>query len=349
MAITTALVSCSKDLEQDGGLLSTPLVFSPTTEWPEMEKGKASGNGTKALINSANDLQDYGISLFATATKGGDTYPVFNNDELKFTDGAWNYDLTKYWIPGAKYSFAAFAPYAGTTNTGKKISNGAVSSTGTATAPAITIENYITGKVSTGSPQFDARSEDLLFATYTRDNTSGSDYSAVPLQFNHLLSCITFYIRNATSNDIESVYNIKLLGLKYKGTINLNLTNATINATEDVVGESDTYFTGSNRPTTEESTPFLPKGMSENDYNYLFDCNNLTVLPQTVYGKNIRIEFTIKYTSGTTAKYSGNLSNIDDVTSWDKGKKYRYNITISSKDILFQVAEIPWIENEVEL
>lgn len=349
LAITTALVSCSKDLEQDGGLSSTPLVFSPTTEWPEMETGKASGNETKALINSANDLQEYGISLFASATKGENTYLVFNNDELKFTNGTWNYDLTKYWIPGAKYTFAAFAPYAGTTSTGKKISNGTVSSTGTATAPVITIENYISGKVSTSSHQFDARSEDLLFATQTRDNSSKSDYSAVPLQFNHLLSCITFYIRNATSNDIESVSNIKLLGLKFKGTIKLNLTNTTINATDDVVVESDTYFTGSERPLTGESSPFLPRGMSESDYKFLFDCDNLTVLPQTVYGKDISIKFTIKYTSGTIENYTGNLGNIDNLTSWDRGKKYRYNITISSQDILFQVDEVPWIEHEIEL
>ncbi len=351
MAITTALFSCSKSsLEQEGGLLSDiPVIFSPTADWPTIVQGDATNNRTKGLINDATDLQQYGISLFAAATQEENTYPVFYNEELKFNNGAWNYDITKYWIPGAKYTFAAFAPYASNTRASKNISNGTVSTTGTGTAPAITIANYISGKDSTGSPQFDARSEDLLFATHLRDNTSSNDYSAVPLQFNHLLSCLTFYIRNATNNDIESVYDIKLTGLKYKGTINISLSDATINATEDVVGTSDTYFAGSDRPVTGESTPFLPKGMSEKDYKYLFECNDLTVIPQIVYGKDITVKFTIRYTSGSTVTYTGNLGNIDNIASWDKGKKYRYNITISSKDILFQVIEVPWIEHEVEL
>ena len=87
----------------------------------------------------------------------------------------------------------------------------------------------------------------------------------------------------------------------------------------------------------------------KNDYKYLFDCDNLTVIPQTVYGKSITIKFTIKYTSSSIVEYTGNLSNIDNIASWDKGKKYRYNITVSSEDILFQVIEVPWIEHEVEL
>ena len=47
--------------------------------------------------------------------------------------------------------------------------------------------------------------------------------------------------------------------------------------------------------------------------------------------------------------YSGNLGTIEGITRWQPGKKYRYNITISSEDIIFQVSEIPWIEHNVEL
>ena len=330
-----------------------PLLFSPTADWPTMETSKSTGGGTKGLVNSATDLQQYGISLLSVATQGSITYPVFNNSMLYYnnTNSAWNYDITKYWIPGAKYNFAAFAPYASASETAdsKNISNGTVSVAGTEQAPVITISNYNTGKETTGNKIFDARNEDLLFATHTRDNTSGSDYSAVPLQFNHLLSCLSFYIRNTTSNDIERVYDIKLSGLKYIGDINISLSDATVNATEDIVSTSDTYFAGTNRPATGESTPFLPKGMSESEYKFLFDCNELTVLPQTVYGKNINIKFTIEYKSGSPVEYTGNLGNIDNISSWDKGKKYKYNITISSSDILFQVVEVPWIEHKVEL
>ena len=370
------LLSCSKVLEQDGGLVSDmPLVFSPTADWPQMGNGNLSGSGTrsgngtwngtgtgagtKALVESAEDLRQYGISLFATATKGGNTYTVFNNDNLKFNyiDGSWNYDITKYWIPGARYSFTAFAPYAGNVGTAGNISNGTVTQTGTATGPSISITGYNSGRVTSGAP-FDARCEDLLYAEHNRNNTNASDYSAVPLKFEHLLSCITFYIRNATNNDIASIDTIKLGGLEYKCTINVSpdatyIEPIALGQSED----SSPYFTGDKRPLTGETSPFLPKGMSEQQAKPLFDCTYLTVIPQNTFGKNssgnninITLSFRVHYTAGDAGvEYTGNLSNIDNIPRWEAGKKYRYNITISSQDIIFQVQEVPWIEHEVEL
>lgn len=347
------LLSCSKSsLEQEEGLLSeTPLVFSPTAGWPEIANGSAAsaGSGTKTLVTSASELQQYGISLFATASKDANTYVVFNNDLLKYSNStsAWNYDITKYWIPGARYSFTAFAPYAGNVGTAGNISNGTVTQTGTATGPSISITGYNSGRVTSGTP-FDARCEDLLFASHIRDNTTGSDYSSVPLHFNHLLSCLSFKIRNATSTDIEAVENISLTGLQYKANINVSNITATVIPTAETVGESEGFFAGNNLTGTAEN-PFLPKGMSEEQSKDLFDCTDLTALPQTIYGKEIKIKFTVRYSNSSSTDYTGNLGSIDAIASWEMGKKYKYNITISSKDIVFQVSEIPWIEHNVEL
>lgn len=348
--LAVVLVSCSKESSEPMAPTETPLVFSPTAGWPEIANGSAAsaGSDTKALITSASELQQYGISLIATASKDANIYVVFNNDLLKYSNSAWNYDITKYWIPGASYSFTAFAPYATNSRDSKSISNGTVSSTGTETAPQITIANYISGKVSTGSPQFDARSEDLLFASHIRDNTTGSDYSSVPLHFDHLLSCLSFKIRNATSTDIETVESISLTGLQYEADINVSNITATISPTAKTVGESDGFFAGINMTGTTEN-PFLPRGMSEEQFKDLFDCTDLTVLPQTIYGKEIKIKFTVRYSNSSSTDYSGNLGTIEGITRWQPGKKYRYNITISSQDIIFQVSEIPWIEHNVEL
>lgn len=347
------LLSCSKSsLEQEGGLSSeTPLVFSPTAGWPEIANGSAAGagSGTKTLVTNASELQQYGISLFATASKDANTYAVFNNDLLKYSNStsAWNYDITKYWIPGARYSFTAFAPYAGNVGTTGNISNGTVTQTGTATGPSISITGYNSGRVTSGTP-FDARCEDLLFATHIRDNTIGSDYSSVPLQFNHLLSCLSFKIRNATSNDITSVKDINLTGLLYKCNININNSIVTTIPANVTAGESESWFAGNDLVGTSQN-PFLPKGMSEEQSKDLYDCSDITVLPQTVYGKNIKIKFTVHYSNGSSTDYTGDLGSIDAIASWEMGKKYKYNITISSKDIIFQVSEIPWIEHNVEL
>lgn len=351
LAMMSILLSCSKSsLEQEGGLLSeTPLVFSPTAGWPEIANGSAdsAGSGTKTLVTSASELQQYGISLFATASKDANTYAVFNNDLLKYSNSAWNYDITKYWIPGARYSFTAFAPYAGNVGTAGNISNGTVTQTGTATGPSISITGYNSGRVTSGTP-FDARCEDLLFASHIRDNTTSSDYSSVPLHFNHLLSCLSFKIRNATSTDIKSVENISLTGLQYKANINVSNITATVIPTAETVGESEGFFAGIDLTGTAEN-PFLPKGMSEEQSKDLFDCTDLTALPQTIYGKEIKIKFTVRYSNGSSTDYTGNLGSIDAIASWEMGKKYKYNITISSKDIIFQVSEIPWIEHNVEL
>ena len=332
LAITTALFSCSKSsLEQEGGLLSDiPVIFSPTADWPTIVQSNAANNPTKGLINNATDLRQYGISLLSTASIGENTNTVFNNTKLQYTNSAWNYGTVQYWIPGAEYKFAAFAPYAGNTGESGNISNGEVSITGSTTAPAITIENYITGKVSSGSEQFDARNEDLLFADYVRDNTSSNDYSAVPLQFNHLLSCITFNIRNTTNNDIIGIDNIRLTGLKYKGTINITLNSATLTPSNEPVGSSETYFEGADRPATGETSPFLPKGMSENDFKPLFECEYLTVFPQSLYGTNANLEFTVIYSGSSSKNFTLNLGNVESISSWAIGKKYKYNILITS-------------------
>ena len=104
-------------------------------------------------------------------------------------------------------------------------------------------------------------------------------------------------------------------------------------------------------------SPFLPKGMSEQQAKPLFDCTDLTVLPQYTFGKNdsgneinITLSFRVHNSAGGAGvKYTGNLSNIDNIPKWEAGKKYKYNITISSKYITFQVQEVPWIKHEIEL
>ena len=82
----------------------------------------------------------------------------------------------------------------------------------------------------------------------------------------------------------------------------------------------------------------------------LFDCEMLTLLPQTLFDQDIILTLTVHtgdVSSGTT--YSYNLGNIEALREWKAGKKYNYSISITSTDILFQVVEVPWIEHDVEL
>jgi len=310
--------------------VKVPIAVTPSVE------------ETKALVGSDEGLRTNAFSLLATVANNGNTSAAFGNDKLWYdgTNSIWTYGSPKYWVPLSHYTFGAFWPYASTSES--QLTNGTVSYSADGGIPTLTITDYNTGKVS---DSFDARSEDLLYTSYTRDNTAANDYTAVPLEMSHLMANLFFRLRNTTNTDITSLSNIYLRGLKYKCDIKIDPTVAILTPKEDIVEESDSYFTSETRT----GTPFLPKGMAETEYKPLFDCENLTVLPQDVHGKNIILLFTANFAGGESTPYSINLSEIESLTRWQEGKNYIYNFTISSKDIIFQVVEVPWIEHNVDL
>ena len=335
--LVAASVSCSKG-SFDSGIqeVDVPVKFNPLVNM---------GMKSNSLIDDGDELQSYSISLFANAVKDGIKYPVFRNERLYYGDEGWDYASTQYWIRSASYSFAAFAPYAvadGLTVAGKTLSNGTVSVSGNNSEPVLTITDY-----DTGCDVEDAKSEDLLVAHYTRDNSLMNDYSPVPLTFGHILSCIRFSIRNTTNEDITKVSEIKLSGLKYKGSITLSTTSLSVS-----VNEQTGSFQSSERISAGTQTPFLPKGMQVTDYKPLFDCEYLTLFPQQLFGnEDIVLSFKVHYgdADASGSPYTLNLGNVDTVRKWVEGNKYDYTISITSQDVLFQVVEVPWIEHDVEL
>ena len=338
--LITGLLSCSKrGIDPDVPDGNIPMAFTTFVDW---------GVKSNSLVNDTDDLQAYPISILAKATVNGNEHAVFNNDRLYYSDGEWKYDMTRYWILDAKYSFAAFAPFASTGDYDgeNKLSNGSVSISGGA-SPVLTIVGYNT-ILNQGSPATDARSEDLMVAHYVRDNTSSKDYSAVLLNFEHILSCVTFSIRNTTNTDITKLSEIRLSGLKYMCDITLDETTVSVEPKAD----TSTPVTSADRMPETGATSFLPKGMSEKDYKPLFDCEILTLLPQILYERN-DIYLTFKVHRGSpnndVKTYSLNLGDIEEIRDWKAGKKYDYTISITSTEILFQVVEVPWIEHDVEL
>lgn len=347
------VAGCSKVVpEQQGSSVPVSVVPAVTS---------VKSQGSKALVNNGTELQQYPISLIGSFTRNSTTTEVFGNAKLSCSSGAWGYTGgTQYWIPGSLYRFAAFAPYAYVTTDGvdkpaNSLSNGRVSYDNS--TRTLQISEYNTGKTNS----FDARCEDLLYASVTRDNTLSDDYSPVALQMNHLLACLEFSVRNATEKDIVSVYNISLEGVKYKCTIKIDCMNAVFDSISDDKSTAD-IFSGAERSPETGQTSFLPKGMSSTSYKHLFDCVYLTVLHQDVYGidqdemdskdENIYLNFTVHYkgeNASNDVTYKVNLSNIDSVMKWEMGRKYSYNLTITSQNIYFQVVEVPWVEHKVEL
>ncbi len=335
------LLSCSKGGVEPflpEGESGVPVAFSPSADWQPVSGVKSSG--TKALIENDGNLKSYSISLLGNAVRGGDTYPVFKNHQLSWSNAeGWHYSPLKYWIPEANYSFAAFCPYAGNSSGARVISNGNVSVSDSDTNPTITISGYNTAHSN-------AKNEDLLFAKTVRDNSTDEDYSQVKLQFEHLLSCLSFNVRNTSQDAITAVRDIALEGLYTLCDISIGLESATVTNKTDL-----SYpFEGTER-NDNSTNPFLPGGMGQSDFKPLFECGSLTVLPQDTYNKDIILAFTAYFGEGDTkgTPYVLNLGTIDSIRKWEKGKKYSYNISISSKDIIFQVVEVPWREHNVTL
>ena len=338
--LITGLLSCSKGgLVPDAPKDNIPMEFTTSVDW---------GVKSNSLVHNTNDLQGYPISLLAKATVNGNEFSVFNNDRLYYSDAGWKYGEPQYWTLGAKYYFAAFAPFASTGNYdgGNKLSNGTVSFSGGA-SPVLTITGYNT-ILNQANPAVDARAEDLMVAHYVRDNSSSKDYSAVLLTFDHILSCVTFRVRNTTNTDITKLSNIQLNGLKYKCDITLDATSVSVEPYND----TSTPATSADRMPEAGAASFLPKGMSESEYKPLFDCEFLTFLPQKLYESNdITLTFNVHRGSpnNDVRSYSLNLGDVEAIIDWKAGKKYDYTISITSTDILFQVVEVPWIEHDVEL
>lgn len=315
--------------------VKVPIAVAPSVE------------ETKALVGSDEGLRTKAFSLLATVANNGNTSAAFGNDKLWYDEAnfTWTYGSPKYWVPQSHYTFGAFWPYASSTE--RQLTNGTVSYSEDSGTPTLTIEGYNTGK----GDKFDARSEDLLFTSYTRDNTAANDYSPVPLQMGHLLSSLSFQVRNATSNPITHITNISLTGLKYMCKITVTPSEATITSDDAVVGTNEAYFSGDQLG--DNTTEYLPAGMSEADFKPLYDCTDLSVLPQDVYGKLVPVilKFTVHFSENDASgsEYSANLGTIESLTRWYPGKRYLYNFTISSEDILFQVSEVDWIEHNIEL
>ena len=336
MAVMALLLSCSKGGVEPflpEGESGVPVAFLPSADWQPVSGVKSSG--TKALIEDDEDLKSYSISLLGNAVRGGETYPVFKNHQLEWSNSeGWHYSPLKYWIPEANYSFAAFCPYAGNSSGADVISNGNVSVSDSDTNPTITISGYNTAHSN-------AKNEDLLFAKTVRDNRSSEDYSQV-----NLLSCLTFNVRNTSQDAITAVRDITLGGLYTLCDISIGLESAIVTNKTDL-----SYNFGGTERNGSSANPILPSGMGESAYLPLFECGSLTVLPQDTYNKDIILAFTAYFgeddTKGTP--YVLNLGKIDSIRKWEIGKKYSYNISISSKDIIFQVVEVPWREHNVTL
>ena len=116
---------------------------------------------------------------------------LFANKEVSNTSGTWSYEGTQYWIAGAKYNFAAVAPFGAYTNA------------------TYTSTDYV-GTTTLTFANTDGTT-DLLYAWAEQDGKVSGN-TTVGFSFRHVLSKVKFSFENAydASTATIKVKNVKI-------------------------------------------------------------------------------------------------------------------------------------------
>lgn len=167
-------------------------------------------NSTRANDLTAENLANFGV-YSSVVNSQGQQGMIFDNQEVKGSQGSYSYSPAQYWIANAEYDFVAFAPYADAAWTyAPVVAEGAETAVDAANG-VITFNNETA-----------AANQDFLFASAER-NTSGADsYGAVNFTFNHMLSRVMFTFKNGTvegNNLTFKVTEVELNNVHKSGTL----------------------------------------------------------------------------------------------------------------------------------
>lgn len=135
---------------------------------------------------------------------------LFNNVEVEGPD--WTYTNTQYWITGAKYNFAAIAPFA----------NG---KSGVFSVAADADNNYV-GTTTLPFTNVDG-TNDLLYAQNAQIVGAASNNSVVEFDFRHILSKVKFSFKNDynASTATIKVYDVQIQNAWESATATLGVTS----------------------------------------------------------------------------------------------------------------------------
>lgn len=165
--------------------------------------GEAIGFDNAFVENSTRSVNDPSFTntkLFENFAVYGyvENAPLFDNVQVSGPDanGKWTYANTQYWIAGAKYNFAAIAPYA----------NGAA---GVFSVAADADDNYVG---TTVLPFTNTGTNDVLYAQNAQVVGATNNNAKVAFTFRHILSKVKFSFENGynASTATIKVYDVKI-------------------------------------------------------------------------------------------------------------------------------------------
>lgn len=284
-------------------------------EFPAEEEQTAIGftakvQGSRAVADIDSVKNGFGVWAFYTNNKNTNVITYMENLKVEYKEGRWDYGDPKYWLVDTKFSFVATYPYY-------------KDSVYTSSAGDVQLELSVTPSETDYLVALDS--------VDTRDPNFDPSKS-VQLQFKHLLSNVSLNVwRDGAKhqNDSMRVLKVTLSNIRKAGTY-LIVADTLVAKNEKLIMEyindnvSDSDNIGAATKTGNSlnlggipSTPF----------------SGVMLLPQPIDASSNSVSLKIQYElkrQNAADWESAELETILPAISWEKGKKYVYNVVLSS-------------------
>ena len=313
---TVAMVACSND-ELISQAAPEAITFDTFVE-----------NATRSVVDPSltlDGLKDanvgFGVYGFVTgdpANAAATTAPIFTNEHVTYTDGAWTYGTTQYWIAGATYNFFALAPF-----TGYNVAN-------------------VTDATTTGVNLTFNNAEGTTDLLYAQVNNATHD-TTVGFNFRHILSKVKFTFvnkYNATNTKIQ-INDIKISNAIEDATV--TLSNSTpVWVTEDTPSLQVFDFGAATYNATTGVAESKEPGTYESYKEFLLIPFNYTDDNTDSAVQKLKISFNYDIVvNGVTVKNFPVASAIN--VNLEPGKAYNFKATIEpGASIEFSADIIDW-------
>ena len=326
-AVAATFASCSTDNE-DFVTQNEPqkIVFDA----PVMNMGTRAGAITNATYPDAESFKVF-ANRHTGAYNGSWASNFMNGVDVSKVNTQWEPAQDYYWPKnGDMITFAAYSP--ADLNATTDCESVAYAATGL---------NVVGYKLNADL----AQQKDLMFAPRVMNKTKDNSSTGVAIKFNHALSLINFTVKSANSG--ITITDIIVNNAKDKGTFNEGITDGATykigdpDATVKPAWSDQAFQTGSSsifnvfkgRQSVTNNDPAAAVG------------DNLLMIPQDVTGSTITIKW--EYTNGGSNvvldEVTKNFRDLD-ISAWEIGKKYTYNITINLDKIYFNPSVDNWVD-----
>lgn len=241
---------------------------------------------------SVNDPSWSNTNLFSNFAVYGyvENAPLFDNVQVSGSalNGEWTYTNTQYWIAGAKYNFAAIAPYA----------NG---DEGVFSVAADANNNYVG---TTVLPFTNNGTNDVLYAQNAQVVGATDNNAKVAFTFRHILSKVKFSFENGYN---ASTATIKVYDVKIENAYKTATATLGVNSTDWASQNDGTLVLDFGNASDNEATDAKESAEVAYDFGKVYESLNERFL---IPGTAPEVSYQVKDAEGHTSNVTENAYKV---------------------------------------